>query len=320
MSCILDFQVVNSVMKIAIVIPVFNRKETTLNCLKQLESVDFCGNEIDVVVVDDGSTDGTEVAISEIFPVVTVLHGDGDLWWTGAINKGIEYAMASDFDGVLLLNDDLDLNNDFICELLHVVKNNPDVLVSSLKLVKRKNGCLEIITAGFKVEGTMRKVVNNKQGEVYVEANTSSVEECEILTGASLYIPRKVFEVVGLMDFKNFPHNWGDIEFTRRASLAGFRCLVAMRSHVFTEYNPNYHRTYITSSTRHQYVCNLFDNHKYNYGLKFLRKVSFMHKPFLIGVLVYTRGLVRTMRYLLLKLMLPKSILKRYMDVKLRNM
>lgn len=307
-------------MRVAIIIPVYNRKEITLKCLERLSGIDRCGVVFDTVVVDDGSTDGTGAAISKKFPAVTVLRGNGDLWWTGAINKGIEYAMASGFDGVLLLNDDLDLSDGFICELLHVVKSNPNVLVSSLKLVKRKNDCLEIITAGFKVKGAMRKVVNNKQGEVYVEENISDVEKCEILTGASLYIPKKVFEVIGIMDFKNFPHNWGDIEFTRRANLAGFKCLVAMRSHVFTEYNPNYHRTYITSSTRRQYIRNLFDNHKYNYGLRFLRKVSFMHKPFLIGMLVYTRGLLRTARYLLLKLMLPKNTLKKHMKVKLENM
>ena len=270
-------------MKIAIIIPVFNRKETTLNCLRQLESIDYCDNEFDIVIVNDGSTDGTVDAINKAFPAVTVLNGDGDLWWTGAINKGIEYAVSTDYAGVLLLNDDLELNDDFICELFKVVSNNPNALVSSLKL-RRNNGISEIITAGFKVDGFLRKTISNRQGEKYTEENTPDVEECEILTGASLFIPSVVLKKIGCLNSEMFPHNWGDFEFTRRASLAGFKCLVAMRSHVYTEYNPNYHRTYLISSSRLQYFTNLFDYHKYSYGFRFFRKVSFMHKPFHIGL------------------------------------
>ena len=140
-------------MKVAIIIPVFNRRETTLSCLKQIDAMDTCGVVINVVVVDDGSTDGTASAIHAEFPSVVVLEGDGNLWWTGAINMGVEYALARGYAGVHLLNDDLNLDKSAFCELYKVVRNNADALVSSLKMRQLENGVKEILTAGFSVCG-----------------------------------------------------------------------------------------------------------------------------------------------------------------------
>jgi GT2 family glycosyltransferase len=72
--------------KIFIIIPVHNRKQITLNCLKSLSKNGDLGR-YHVVVVDDGSTDGTAEAIQALYPDIVVLHGDGNLWWTGAIKK-----------------------------------------------------------------------------------------------------------------------------------------------------------------------------------------------------------------------------------------
>ncbi|MFK5894215.1 MAG: glycosyltransferase, partial [Pseudomonadota bacterium] len=108
----------NNIIKIAIVIPVFNRVETTLNCLRQLQEIDKNGAEFNFIIVDDGSTDGTADAVKTHFPDSIVLMGDGNLWWTGAINMGAEYALKSDFDYVLCLNDDLEFDDKFLTELL----------------------------------------------------------------------------------------------------------------------------------------------------------------------------------------------------------
>ena len=65
--------------KIAFVIPVFNRLEHNKECLKILEEQKdtkfFTRNEIIIIFVDDGSTDGTEAWIRENYPEVVVLRG-----------------------------------------------------------------------------------------------------------------------------------------------------------------------------------------------------------------------------------------------------
>ena len=301
-------------MKVAIIIPVFNRKTKTLECLGQLRSADNPGLDITIVIVDDGSTDGTAEAVMRDFPDTMVLKGDGNLWWTGAINMGIEYALDNGFEAVLLLNDDLVLVPDFIVELYTVVQHNNNALVSSLKLIEHKNGSPEILTAGFNIKGKLKKIKNNLQGVTYDKQAIEDVLECDILTGASLFVPLAVVRDIGLLDFLRFPHNWGDLEYTWRASLKGYKCLVATRSHIYTEYNPNYHRTYFTSSSRIDYLKNLFDNKKFGYGFRFLFNRSFMHRTPMTGLTLYIRGLISLISFIALKLLLPKSVLAIYFN------
>ncbi|MFP3345185.1 glycosyltransferase, partial [Halomonas sp. SIMBA_159] len=85
------------------IIPVHNRKNITLKCLETLKQ---CG-DLDryyTIVVDDGSTDGTSEAITNLYPEVTILTGDGNLWWTGAIRKGMEYAYERGAEYFIWLN------------------------------------------------------------------------------------------------------------------------------------------------------------------------------------------------------------------------
>src|SRR6266566_1076605 len=78
--------------RIYVVVPVFNRKSLTERFLCCMRSQSF--RNFETIVVDDGSTDSTAELVSERFPEVHLLRGDGSLWWTGAINLGIRYAMA----------------------------------------------------------------------------------------------------------------------------------------------------------------------------------------------------------------------------------
>ena len=131
-----------------------------------------------------------------------------------------------------------------------------------------------------------------------------------MLTGSSLLIPANVFRKVGAFDNERYPHGYGDFEFTLRASLAGFQCLVASRSHIYTEYNQNYSDRYLVRSTRKDYLRNLFNKTKYGYGFASLRQISYMHKPFLIGTILYIRRLAGLTKKILMKVVLPNNVLR----------
>ncbi|MFN2126890.1 MAG: glycosyltransferase family 2 protein, partial [Anaerolineales bacterium] len=75
-----------------VVIPVFNRKGYTRKCLASFKKQDT--DQFSLIVVDDNSPDGTGEMIRREFPDTILLEGNGDLWWVGSINKGIQHALS----------------------------------------------------------------------------------------------------------------------------------------------------------------------------------------------------------------------------------
>ena len=129
-----------------ILIPVYNRKETTLKCLENLSK---CGDlqRYQVVIVDDGSTDGTADAIGKLYPGVTVLPGSGDLWWTGAMAQGMQYADAQGAEYFIWLNDDCTPEPDALPQLVEFLRSHPNTIAAptcytyqSNSLAKEHNG------------------------------------------------------------------------------------------------------------------------------------------------------------------------------------
>jgi GT2 family glycosyltransferase len=112
---------------IFIVIPVHNRKHFTRACLLSIRKQTL--PNFKVIVVDDGSTDGTGEMIEEGFPDVILLKGDDNLWWTGDTNIGVEYALEqADHDDYIYLHcmyDDTIVRPAYLQTLLDTALNHP---------------------------------------------------------------------------------------------------------------------------------------------------------------------------------------------------
>ena len=82
---------------------VHNRRETTLKCLRHLKNMIYDRGKLnlDVFMTDDGCSDGTVEAVNRDFPDVTVIHGNGELFW----NRGMYAAwQKAENKGNLLLS------------------------------------------------------------------------------------------------------------------------------------------------------------------------------------------------------------------------
>ena len=73
-----------SAKQIYIIIPVHNRVNYTLKCLNSLVNQTY--TIFSIILIDDGSTDNTSSIVSNKFPNVKILKGDGHLWWSGSVN------------------------------------------------------------------------------------------------------------------------------------------------------------------------------------------------------------------------------------------
>lgn len=193
-----------------IIIPVHNRKAETLQCLQTLQQNGDLWHYT-VVVIDDGSTDGTPEAIQKTFPTVTILTGTGDLWWTGAMRLGMDYAYQRGADAVIWLNDDCLPQPGTLDALIRVLQTHTQVqqvggIAAAACALTSSNQLLE---TGFR----KRQRYTAHPGEMVA---------VEGVTGYCVALSRTVIDRIGLPDAARFPHYCGDDMYTLKASRAGF--------------------------------------------------------------------------------------------------
>ena len=119
-------------MKIWICIPVHNRLEFTIGCLHSIFEQDY--RDFNVLVCDDGSSDNTSDYLKTHFPAVSVLGGDGNLWWSGATNRCAEYVLANsrnNSDYILTLNNDLQVPVNYLKSLVNCAQMHPGSIITS---------------------------------------------------------------------------------------------------------------------------------------------------------------------------------------------
>ena len=215
--------------EVCIVIPVHNRINFTGGCINSLKKQTVNGFKI--VVVDDGSTDGTSDVISKTFPEVVLLKGDGNLWWSGAVNLGIIYGLKKDFKYVICLNNDTEVMLDYIEKMIYLAEQNPTALFSSM-VYDISTG--EPFYVGAKVD--WRSVKEEFLINKIPKDEFHGLIEVTHLPGRGLWIPAIVFNKIGLFDAKNFPQLGADYDFTIHAAKAGFplfcNCDAKLYSHV----------------------------------------------------------------------------------------
>src|SRR6185369_5007283 len=91
---------------LSVIIVNWNGKNDTLQCLSSLSKIDKKGMHIRIIVVDNGSTDGSLRIIAKKYPDVVTIPLERNFGFTGGNNAGITYALDHGSDIVWLLNND----------------------------------------------------------------------------------------------------------------------------------------------------------------------------------------------------------------------
>ena len=194
-----------------IVTPTFNGKEYVIHFLESLSKQTY--KNFKVVIIDDGSIDGTSAEITKRYPATIVLKGDGTLFWTGATNKGVKRALKDQADYIITVNNDVEVEKDWIDKLIVATQKSPGCLVGST--IYFANNRKKVWFYGAEYELKTGKLVHR-------EKITNDLTDSVWLTGMGVIIPKEVFEKIGLYDRKAFPQYFADADFSLRAKEAGF--------------------------------------------------------------------------------------------------
>lgn len=196
-----------------VVTAVHNRLNITTRFVESLKS-QTCESEIQFIMVDDGSTDGTDRAVKEIYPNTIVLYGNGNLYWGGALHYAYKYLMKrnlDDNDVVFYVNDDSRLKPDFLDKALHLLNEHPNDLVT---------GCAYGIKTGNYLDGPIYFNLDNGQ-VTHLDAGT--IGNCA--STRALLMKAKVFKELGGFHPVLLPHYASDYEYTIRAAKKGHRII-----------------------------------------------------------------------------------------------
>ena len=164
--------------------------------------------EIDIFLVDDGSTDGTAQTVAEEFPDVHIIRSSGDLYWCGGMRAAWTEASTADPDYYLLLNDDTTLQRRALDELMVLVPS-PGELTIAVGAISNPAGTKQ----------TYGGVINWSPAPP-----TGAPLSCETFNANCVLIPQAVFTRMGMF-YSGYTHAMGDFDYGIRASRRGIQIL-----------------------------------------------------------------------------------------------
>lgn len=195
---------------LTIILPVHNRKSITVRFTRCLERQTF--QDFRLLLIDDGSTDGTAEAVRSVLPAVEVIRGDGYLWWAGSLQRGVDWlrtrGTAPDHR-ILIINDDTDIAENFLELGLRLLQEFPGEIFCARAY---STDGTQLLDAGVRVDWRRYR---------FLPAATE--EEINCLSTRGLFL--RWSDILGIGEFrpKWLPHYLSDYEFTVRAHRRGFR-------------------------------------------------------------------------------------------------
>jgi len=202
--------------RLCILLPVHNRRATTVRCVEMLRAQ--TRRDFRLVLVDDGSSDGTAAAVQAVWPAVEIVTGRGDWWWAGSLQQGCRHlarnGVAGD-DVVLLLNDDIVIGPEFLAQALAEFSSLPDTLLLARQVDAQTGADIDF---GGGLHADLRELR-------FTAARDPAQINC--LPTRGLFLRWRDLGRVGGFRPEWLPHYLSDYEFTLRAAARGLALRVA---------------------------------------------------------------------------------------------
>lgn len=207
---------------VCVVIPTWNKRDLLRTCLRSLTAQTVRGS---VLVVDNGSTDGTLDMVRSEYPWVQCLSLERNLGFAAAVNRGIRESHTT---LVALLNNDTEADPGWLEAGWQASLTHPEFSIFASRLLNywRRD---RIDSAG---DCYGRTGMPYKRGAGAPSSQYLDVEPVLAATAGAAFVRRTVFDTIGLLD-EDFYMYLEDVDFCLRAQVAGFRCLYVPTAVVF---------------------------------------------------------------------------------------
>jgi GT2 family glycosyltransferase len=218
--------------RVSVIIPNWNGVDLIGPCLESLYRQVF--DDFDIIVVDNGSNDGSVSVIEKKFPQVIIVRFDENRGFSAAVNAGIA---ASRSPYICLLNNDTEVDRRWLEEMVAALDAHPQVGSAASKILFFSDRS-SVNSAGdeFSLFGVPYQRRRTRGDEALFNQPQFVFSAC----GAAALYRRELFQSIGLFDETFFAYQ-EDVDLGFRAQLLGYRCLFVPGAIV-------YHKSRTTSS------------------------------------------------------------------------
>jgi GT2 family glycosyltransferase len=209
---------------LSIIVPHYNGVHHLTTCFNALRDQTY--PHLEIILVDNGSTDESVAITRRDFPEVKILELDQNLGLTGAINRGIEQAQG---EVIVPLNNDTEVAPNWAQALVDALQAHPEAgIVACKMLLFDRRDTLHSAGDGFGADGipinrgVWQKDAGQFDGNVYIFGGC----------GGAVAYRREMLRDIGLFDEDLFMY-LEDADLNWRAQLAGYRVVFAPQAVVY---------------------------------------------------------------------------------------
>ena len=212
---------------VSVVIPTHNRKEKLERLIRSILESDYPKDKLEIIVVDDASTDGTHEHIKRLFPQVKIIRNDEEKLLAESRNIGIR---ASKGKYIFIIDDDNVVDRNTIKELVEFMEKHPEVGVAG-PIMYFLNDPTRIWCAGIKRSywTTITEYIGFNAIDI---GQFKEPYESDDFPNAFM-VRREVFEKAGLFNSKIFPIHYDEGDFCQRVKKAGYKVMVVPTAKVW---------------------------------------------------------------------------------------
>lgn len=201
--------------RVSIVIPTFNGARDLVECLESLKKVNY--PNIEIIVVDNASTDDTCQILRRDFPYVRIAQNSRNLGFAEPCNIGIRMAQG---ELILLLDNDVVVDPNFLGELVSVLEGDPTIGAVGPMMYNYYHR-QSIWHVGGKILLRTGRLRFLGLGEIDA-GQYGAARVVDYVAGCCLLASKKMYEKIGLLDGDFFAY-WEDADWCSRLRKAGFK-------------------------------------------------------------------------------------------------
>lgn len=236
--------------KILIIIVTWNKKDYVVQLLESINQLTFDTSRLDILVIDNASTDGTVDTLKREFSSIQIIANQENLGGTGGFNTGIAWALAQEeekYEYLWLLDNDVVVHNDTLSHLVRILENTDDAAICGSTMMQldfpwRINEMGAFVDTGNgnlilhrhqeeipKLKGVpVKKLIKSKINLSKKLDSCPKILDVEYVAAASLLIRTSVAREAGL--WEDFFIHFDDVEWCMRIGKLGYRILASSQS------------------------------------------------------------------------------------------